>query len=207
VSTDQRSGLASLSLLGFAFVDYSLQMTLTRANKLPPIRATLRLAQPDDQPAIEGIAEGAFESGRYHADARFPVHLANLRYRHWIRNAFAAHNDQTRIYVLGQPETVIGFMHVAVDGDHADLRLGAVDRSAHLGIAGFNLYAGVIAALKAENIKYITAKISAANTPVLNLYTALGFQASKPEAVFHWHSPLAAHLVDLMAGSAPLNKD
>ena len=38
------------------------------------------------------------------------------------------------------------------------------------------------------------ARISAANTAVVNIYAALGFQFTKPEVVLHWHSPGARHL-------------
>jgi hypothetical protein len=154
------------------------------------------LAARGDWDALERIAGTAFRVGRYHADARFPAAMADLRYRQWVRRALTATDSGDRVYVLGSPGQARGFFHVVVAGELADLRLGAVDTSLDAGIAGFSLYAGTLAALKQIGARQAIAKIQAANTAVMNIYSALGFRFSHPEAVFHWHALEAPHLLE-----------
>jgi hypothetical protein len=153
--------------------------------------------EPDDRDDVERIAETAFRFGRYHADPRFPSRLANLRYRRWVHNAFSKPAPESHLYVIGQPGAVSGFFHIVLKDGLADLRLGAVDPAVQSGIAGFNLYVGVLKALKQAGAHRATAKIPAANIAVMNIYASLGFRFSHPEAIFHWHSPNAPNLISL----------
>jgi RimJ/RimL family protein N-acetyltransferase len=79
-------------------------------------------------------------------------------------------------------------MDVVIRENCADLRLGGVDPQNELGFAGFALYAETLRALHESGATRVSAKISAANTRVVNILSSLGFSFSDPEAVFHWHS-------------------
>jgi hypothetical protein len=57
------------------------------------------------------------------------------------------------------------------------------------------LFAGTLDALEAEGVRLVTAKISAANTGVMNIYAHLGFLASAPEFTYHWRQPASPHLL------------
>jgi hypothetical protein len=57
------------------------------------------------------------------------------------------------------------------------------------------LFAGTLDALEAEGVRSVTAKISAANTGVMNIYSHLGFVASLPEFTYHWRLPASPHLL------------
>ena len=209
VPGDDPLGLGILSRLGFTMMDFRLRVTLPRLQSvhLPPCRLTIRPAEPADLAPIERIAGAAFSSGRYHNDAWFPRQLANRRYRMWIHHALSSPGPSTRIYVAGPTGRVSGFFHVEVRGDEGDLRLGAVDVSLESGIAGFSLYAGTVGALKSEGVRRVTALVSAANTAVMNLYAALGFRFSQPEAVCHWHAASAPHLIALGKVSLPVREE
>jgi hypothetical protein len=77
---------------------------------------------------------------------------------------------------------------VIYDG-RADLRLGAIDPQKSTGFAGILLYADSVRAVQERGAKSVFGKIAAANTPVMNVFSMLGFQFSSPEATLHWHAP------------------
>ena len=189
---DDLSAMAWLVKAGFSPVEFSLTATLTRLQsaKLPSSPLPLRKAVPEDLESLCAIAGTAFQFGRYHTDPRFPRELANARYVHWIRSAVESANADDHVFVLEQRGAVAGFMDVVISEGRADLRLGAVDPSISAGFpgAGLSLYFGSVQAAKELGAKSISTKFAAANTRVLNVFSAMGFRFSKPEVVLHWHS-------------------
>jgi len=181
------AAMARLSASGFVIVDFGLLARLPRlkADALPKPRFTLREAAAADHDEICDIAGHAFQFGRYHTDPRFPRELADRRYVSWVRNALDGDDPADHVFVLGREGEVSGFMNVVIHDRHADLRLGAVHPE-HAGLAGFSLYAESLRAAAALGAASASARISAANTAVLNVCAALGFQFSQPEAIFHW---------------------
>src|SRR5262249_50341045 len=103
----------------------------------------------------------------------------------------------TLILVVGPEGAPGGFLHAEIDKDMADIRLAAVERGA-AGIAGPELFRGALHDLASRGAMQATARFSAANSAVLNIYASLGFRFDEPENVFHWHRPNAAHLVPLL---------
>jgi RimJ/RimL family protein N-acetyltransferase len=196
VQGDDMSTIARLVKAGFSPVEFSLVATLPRIRpaSLPPRRLTLREAIPEDHAAICEIASRAFQFGRYHTDPQFPRELANARYVRWIRNALDRWNPCDLVYVLGRPGEVLGFLDVVICDGRADLRLAAVDPQNNLGFMGFSLYAETLRILLEHHVESVSAKIAAANTRAMNVYSMLGFQFSRPEAVLHWHAPESSNL-------------
>lgn len=188
----------ALQEAGFRFVELQLRATLPRlrAEALRPSRLTVRPGAPADTERIREIANSAFDFGRYHADARFPRALADLRYREWVGRALAEPSAGTRMIVVGPPERASGFLHAEVEGGRADIRLAAVAREQG-GIAGPELFRGALRLLAEEGTGQATARVSAGNTPVLNVYAALGFRFHDPDIVLHWHAPESRHLEPL----------
>jgi RimJ/RimL family protein N-acetyltransferase len=187
------SQVGPLSKFGFSMVELSLDATLPRIKPkmLPAPRYPLRLATTTaDREQVSAIAARAFTFGRYHTDPRFPKKLADLRYLRWVRNALNGSDPNNFVFVLGPPGGVIGFMDVVVGNGRGDLRLGAVDPERNTGFAGMSLYTETLRSLHEIGALSVTAKIAAANTRVMNIYAALGFQFSRPETVLHWHSKL-----------------
>lgn len=197
VPADHSGLLFLLPAWSFTFIDFDLQAMLPRLQRatLPVIKIPVRGAAPDDGPALARIAETAFRFGRYFADPLFPPPLASRRYGAWLHNALAGTNAGEQVYVIGGLGRVTGFLHVVIKDSVADLRLGAVDLSHQSGIAGFNLYAGVLHALKGQGAGRVVARLSAANTAVMNIFADLGFRFFRAEATFHWHAPGAVHLL------------
>jgi hypothetical protein len=175
--------------VGFEFVDLSLQVSLSLPSaKLPPVRSQLRPALPEDHAAIEAIAAGSFSHGRYHADPRFPQHLANRRYSQWVRNTLSNPSEIDRMYVLEQGGRVAGFYHVTIEGDVSDLRLAAVEADSKGMMLGVELYGAMLHELRRQNVRRVVTSISAVNYNVVNLFSMLGFRFSSPEIIYHWHA-------------------
>lgn len=176
-------------------VEFSLLATLSRIDRalLQPPRFALRKALPEDHAAICRIAGSAFRFGRYHTDPHFSRDLANARYVRWVQNALSGSDPNDLVFVLGQPGVVTGFMHAVIRGTHADLRLGAVDSRDGMefvretgSFAGLTLYAETLRAVQEAGATRVSAKIAAGNTGVVNIFSTLGFQFSKPEVALHW---------------------
>lgn len=189
VPATDRDWIAALPRLGFDYVDFTLRVTLPglQAAVLPESHISVRPAEAAEAHQAALLAADAFRFGRYHADARFPLQLANARYGKWIEYAAAA-GPGSRLYVIGDNGKVDGFYHVTIERDTADLRLAAVAAPLQRTLLGFDLYSSTLAELKRAGVRRVVAKISAANTGVMNVFARLGFRFSAPEAIFHWRS-------------------
>ncbi len=190
VAADHRFWKTFLSANGFQFVDLSLRAIrndLKSAALIRP-RVQLRPAVPADWEAIEEIAAGSFQHGRYHADTLVPKAAADLRYRHWMGRALSGDQAIDRVYVVEQDGSVGGFYHFTVEGKSSDLRLAAISSKLHSTGLGFELYLAVLHLIASLGIRRATTTISAANTAILNVFARLEFRFSKPQAIYHWHA-------------------
>ena len=195
VPGDDFASIGNLSRTGFIFVDLALVAHLRRLDRVPPPRLEVRLAADwETEPLVE-IAGQAFKFGRYHADARFPRQLADDRYRHWVRNAISARSPSEFIYVCGPQGSPSGFIHAKIEDTVADLRLAAIDAEQSTAFTGESLFSGALRHLAAAGARSAKAQLSAANTPIVNLYSSLGFTFQLPRIVFHRHAPNAKHLL------------
>jgi len=196
VAADERVWRALLPALGFTVVEQTLELAfrVQTYSASPPTRP-VRLATPDDHPQIEEIAGHTFRHGRYSADPRFPLDLADRRYRRWIRNACASTNPADRVYVVGPPGGVKGFFQLRLVEDRAEVGIMGVAESAKGSPAALDLMTGMHLDLKALGIRWIKAKISAGNTRVINLVSHFGYRFRNAQATFHWHAPDAPHLL------------
>lgn len=180
---------------GFRYVDTSLKATAYNlmALRIPPVKLPVRLAHMSERDAIAEIAYRSFRFGRYHQDPVFPFHLACERYRRWIHKAMDTfkkdENSDTdeRIYVFTIQEAVAGFLHLVIKGVEADLRLGGIDKKYQGSIYGVGLFCQVFNKLREEGIKKLSAKISAVNLDIVNMYGAMGFKFADAVAIFHRH--------------------
>jgi len=113
--------------------------------------------------------------------------LADHRYCEWIRRARSGASPSDHVFVLGKPGEVLGFYHVAIDGDQADLRLAAVAPELKGTMAGFDLYVATFRQLQNMGVRRIVTTISSVNTGVMNVYSRIGLSFSNPEFIYHWH--------------------
>lgn len=174
----------------FHVVDFSVQTILNDLQnaRLPKSRSELRVANSGDHDAIEAIATQSFRNGRYHADPLFPRELADKRYTRWIEKALQARGTIDRVYVMGEPGSVQGFLHLTEEEGVSDIRLAAVAPALRGSPLGFYLYVSGLHLLKGLGVRRVVASISTANTAVMNIFATLGFSFSAPEMIFHWHA-------------------
>ena len=178
-----------LPQVGFEFVDLSLQVALALSSaKFPPVRSQLRPVLPEDHAAIAAIADESFSHGRYHADPRFPKHLADRRYSQWVQNTLSNPSEIDRMYVMEHGGRVAAFYHVTIERDLSDLRLAAVAANLKGTGLGVRLYAAMLQELRRQHVRRAVARISAMNRDVVNIFAMLGFRFSSPEIVYHWHA-------------------
>ena len=183
--------------LGFLYVDSTLTYTQPKLHRAKfPRSYAVRLAAIEDQPAVERIAEQAFNVGRFHADPFFPRSLANLRFRRWLEKAFLSLSSSSRIYVTGELGAVTAFTHSNVEGDRAYITIGGADAAFQGRGAGAAVFLGTLEALRDSGVRRAQSKLSATNTAMMNLTAYAGCRFSNPEHVYHWHAPQARYLVD-----------
>jgi hypothetical protein len=196
VPADDRVWRALMPTLGFMCVEQTLDLTFrVQAYSAPPPSRPVRLATVDDHPRIEEIAEHTFRHGRYKADPRFPPELADRRYRHWVRSACTSTNPADRVYVVGKPGNVKGFFQMRLVEDRAEIGIMGVTESAKGSPAALQLFTGTQLELKAQGVRWITAKLSAGNTRIMNMVAHFGWRFRNAQATFHWHAPVAPHLL------------
>jgi hypothetical protein len=196
VAAEERVWRTVLPELGFTCVEQTLDLTFrVQADAAAPPSRPVRLATADDHAQIEEIAGRTFRHGRYNADSRFPPALADRRYRHWIRSACTSASPADRVYVVGKPGNVKGFFQLRLAEDRAEVGIMGVAESAKGSPAALDLMTGMHLDLKGLGIRWITAKISAGNTRVINLVSHFGYRFRSAKATFHWHAPDARHLL------------
>lgn len=197
VAADDAEGRLVLELLGFEFVHCNIDaeiLDLQRA-ALPDARHPVRPADPSDHAELIRIAEQSFRLDRYHADARFPAGLPERRHRRWMEGLLSETQPRVRTYTTGEPGRPRGLFSVKPLGERAwEIQLAAVDVSRQGSGIGSSLFAGSLAALKGEGAQRCLGKFYAANTPIMNVFARAGFRFSAAQALYHWHSPEAAHL-------------
>jgi hypothetical protein len=187
-SASDRTAIELLNRCGGVSVDSSVNAELVRlqSHTLPVPRFAFRPVEATDMEAVERIAATAFQFGRYHTDPFFPRELADRRFVHWVRNAFADRDANNQLFVLGQPGEVRGFFHLVKRDTIGDLRLAATSPDTQ-GFEGFDLFVNALQELKRQGVRRVTAKLSALNTSVLNVYAALGFRFSQAACTYHWY--------------------
>jgi hypothetical protein len=193
---DDRAWRTIMPALGFTCVEQTLGLSFRiQTYRAEPPARPVRLATPDDHSQIEEIAEHTFRHGRYNADPRFPLELADRRYRHWVHVACVSPNPADRVYVVGTPGNVKGFFQLRLVGDRAEVGIMGVTESAKGTPAAFDLMTGMHLDLKAIGTRWLNAKISAGNTRVINLVAHFGYRFRDAQATFHWHATDAPHLL------------
>ena len=186
----------SLPRLGFSYVDSTLIYSLPKLQRTKfPRPYQLRDATLADQESVERIAGDSFDAGRYHADPLFPKALANLRFRRWLTQAFESLSPTSRVFVIGEEGAATAFSHSYVHGDTAHITIGGVDANFHGRGLGPAIFVGTFAKLQGLGVRRAHSKVSVANVGAMNCAAFGGARFSEPEHVFHWHAPVAPHLL------------
>ena len=196
VSAMNSSALYFLQSLGFRYIDTILMLRyedVQNATWQPAKKVMLTEANQNDLPAVIQICGKAFENGRYHADPRFPRHLANQRYQDWARRSFDSENPQT-ILAARINDAVCAFSIVRIDGKEGCIELNAVSPQWQGKKVGLSLIASTMRYFQHKGVSLVLSKISAANMAAMNLHAFFGARFYDPRILLHWHAPWASHL-------------
>lgn len=172
---------------GFRFIEMVLHPHIEAA-AVSSVRSdtlTIAPAETADLPALEQLAERAFQWERYHVDPRLDPLPGQVRYRRWVRNSLS--HPRQRLLKLLDKEILVALFVVETMADRSIYwHLNAVSPELHGRGYGKRAWLSMLLHHKDEGASSISTTISARNTRVLNLYAQLGFRFLPPEMTFHW---------------------
>ena len=195
LSGDALAAIHSLEAHGFRFQEQTLNPWYDLSNWDPRVHGVTRPATPEDVPQLRAIARSAFRTDRFHRDCRFDKDKADGVYDKWV----LSWHDNSRpgrysrvLEVQGRVAGLFTFEIIKPHGQHgadvASLGLCGVDPSASGVGNGFRMYCDMVDEA-AKLARFAVARVSAANPPVVNLFSKLGFRlTSSGEVTMHWWS-------------------
>ena len=171
---------------GFEFIETSLKVVNPNIRKCDfekkvPARFELHPATREDIPQIVGIARDAFNFSRFHEDYNIGETAARQRYADWIGD-LQTQQKKFLVYRAGGAVRSI-LVYDEIEGGAISLILAGSEKSQ--GYLSPFFWSSFLAKLKDDGAKRIEAVISAANVPVINLYTQFGFVVEKSYFGFH----------------------
>ncbi|MGI0480253.1 hypothetical protein ACN4EE_05625 [Geminocystis sp. CENA526] len=133
---------------------------------------------------IKIIAQGSFSDDRFHLDFNCPKQIADQRFSFWVDDLL--NNEKVTFDYLSYLDNEIAFF--ARNEDNLILA-GFASNYVNSGLGDF-FWLSVLEKMMLEGYKNATTVISINNTPVLNLYSRIGFKYKFPLATFHYWSSL-----------------
>ena len=131
---------------------------------------SFELASPEDYNHITEYSIKYFDHGKFHEDPLISRKAANLRNTNMVKDLTSSYT--THVGRVGS--NILGFMILDCNNDSIELLLGGIHPDyRHLSYAFWNR---VFYEYKSKGVKKVTTTISAANIPVVNLYSRLGFK-------------------------------
>ncbi|NOQ17373.1 MAG: GNAT family N-acetyltransferase [Methyloprofundus sp.] len=152
--------------------------------ELPISNIDVSAAEKSDITLLANIAEKIFHNERFHTDPLIETSLANKRYRFWLENAFE--QEHQKILKCTLNNEIIAFFVVEYPESNSCLwsLAGMLPEFQGKGL-GKQAWKAMLKYHKNEAINTVSTSISSHNTPVFNLYVALGFRFPEPYATFH----------------------
>jgi len=178
-----------LQNFGYQFVElnYRPEINLTNSSFKADDQFDFSEAQPNDEPVLVNMAGQIFTRGRFHQDLKLGAEPGNIRYRHWMKNAFklphqkiikcTENNDIVAFFVVENPSEQHSFWSL----------VGLAPGLSGQGL-GKKVWTSMLRWQQSQAIEQVSTSISSLNQAVFNLYTRLGFRFPIPEVTFHWHA-------------------
>jgi GNAT superfamily N-acetyltransferase len=114
---------------------------------------------------------------RFHVGIRYDNEIADQIISDWV-------SMLTEYYICEYKEQVIGFLALEKNKKDAFVHLAAVEEKYRVTGAAVSLYAYVADMCRKDGYSLLNGRISALNTPVINLYAFLGAVFSGPMDIF-----------------------
>jgi len=178
---------ALLESNGFRFIEMVLHPVVQDINQLDVSGHGLDISVVNDEElhAVAEIAGSAFSYERFHVDPYLGQSISDIRYRRWVENS-SSYSNQVLLKAT-EGKKLVGFFLVEYKVDTVYWHLTAVAPEFHGLGYGYRVWKAMIDHHHQFGARNIATTISARNTPVLNLYSKLGFRFAPPEMTFHWN--------------------
>lgn len=177
VKIDPLSSKALLHQYGFYYCDTLLTPICSRANFKEYVDSSVSISRQIALESLSPYSQHLFVYGRFYRDFNMDPQKADRRYQNWLME-LARNNN---VYVLFYDGIEAGFIGV----NQNQLILHALnDHFRGKGLAKF-LWTAVCHDLFDRGFDEVMSSISAANLPVLNLYSSLGFRFVNAVDVYH----------------------
>lgn len=163
---------------GFYYADTLIEPFCKKERFLKERAEKVSFTESFDADEILDIAEEAFKGGRYHRDYNIPNHMADQRYRNWVKDLI----DQKLILAYKQNDRVVGFFAYKED----QILLLAMHKD-YRGKGMATSFAGACVKEQFERTGYSLLKtsISPSNPASLNVFIGLGFRLGGAVDVYH----------------------
>jgi GNAT superfamily N-acetyltransferase len=186
LSDDPPPAAAAAEDAGFRLVD--VRVTLDRRVADAPPRGAgtqLRLARPDDAPALRAIARTSHRDSRFYRDGRFERSRCDALYETWIARSCA--DPAVAVWVAEVDGRVAGYCTCERAGERAGrIGLFAVDDRARRRGVGAALVAQAVGWCAGEGLETATVATQAHNVGAQRLYQACGFRTAAVQHWYHW---------------------
>jgi GNAT superfamily N-acetyltransferase len=145
----------------------------------------IEAAGRDDEQALANMAGQVFRHGRLHQDPRIDSSLGDRRYRAWMAEAFCSPSQHVLKCTLNDALTAF-FVVEYPNPAHCFWSLIALAPGMEGRGLGKRIWRAVLGHHRRNGICSVSTSISSLNSPVLNLYVALGFRFPPPAITLHW---------------------
>lgn len=177
---------------GFGLVAQRVTLEMDLEGWKPPAGPrpeAVRRHRPEDLPALEEIAAGAYRGGsRFYNDPRFPDPLCDDLYRRWIAGSCASSDDA--VWVADDGGEPAGYLTCEPDGAEGRIGLVAVgDRHGGRGL-GRRLVAAGLGWFAERGTARVWVRTEGANLTAQRLYQRAGFITCSVGLWYHrWTRP------------------
>lgn len=163
----------------FVFVERTIQATIplkSSADFKKFCRLPLEVSELNER--IFEIAKKSFVQ-----DVRFFISVPPVFDEKILENFLS---EMKTCYVCRVKNEIAGFIEVVESEEKSEgiIRLAAVDEKFRLSGAALSLYAGAADLWREKNFRKLTGRISTKNIPVVNLYSSLGANFSRPQDIY-----------------------
>ncbi len=172
--------LADKSLLhhyGFYYVDTLIEPTCEQSHFIAHRHPDCSIASNVEIADLLPMCTNSFMHGRFHRDFNLPAEDADRRYAQWLEQL----HEEADVFGLYYRQELAGFIACK----EGKLLLHTITSSFRgKGLAKF-FWSVACERLFQDSVQTITSSISAANLPVLNLYSSLGFRFTHAVDTYH----------------------
>jgi len=177
VKIDPLHSKAALHRHGFYYVDTLIEPYCSAEALARFHHADCEIVTGMTMNELAPMCERSFLHGRFHRDFNLAPSDADRRYQRWLAQLL----DEGEVFGLAYQRRLVGF----IAGRDGRLELHALAKEWRgRGLAKY-FWSLVCARLFDQGVAVVRSSISAANLPVLNLYSRLGFRFGAVQDVYH----------------------